>query len=59
MVASNRILGRTYEQMGRLEAIETNKRGLALEGNTELWAGLGHPYAVSGKKGDAQKAWII
>jgi tetratricopeptide (TPR) repeat protein len=45
-----------YEQKGRLpEAIETNKRGLALEGNTELWAGLGHAYAVSGNKADAQK----
>ncbi|MEA2258056.1 MAG: hypothetical protein QOJ51_881, partial [Acidobacteriaceae bacterium] len=49
-------LGRAYEQKGRLpEAIETFKRGLALEGNTELWAGLGHAYAVSGKKADAQK----
>jgi tetratricopeptide (TPR) repeat protein len=45
-----------YEQKGRLpEAIETNKSGLALEGNTELWAGLGHAYAVSGNKADAQK----
>jgi hypothetical protein len=26
-----------------------------LEGNTELWAGLGHAYAVSGKKDEAQK----
>lgn len=49
-------LGRAYEQKGRLpEAIETNKRGLALEGNTELWAGLGHAYAASGNKADAQK----
>jgi TolB-like protein/predicted Ser/Thr protein kinase len=49
-------LGRAYEQKGRLpEAIETFKRGLALEGNTELWAGLGHAYAVSGKKTDAEK----
>jgi tetratricopeptide (TPR) repeat protein len=49
-------LGRAYEQKGRLpEAIETNKRGLALEGNTELWAGLGHAYAVSGNKANAQK----
>ena len=36
------------------EAIETNKRRHALEGNTELWAGLGHAYAVSGKKDEAQ-----
>jgi tetratricopeptide (TPR) repeat protein len=49
-------LGRAYEQKGRLpKAIETNKRGLALEGNTALWAGLGHAYAVSGKKSDTQK----
>ncbi len=49
-------LGRAYEQKGRLsEAIETFKRGLALEGNTELWSGLGHAYAVSGNKADAQK----
>jgi TolB-like protein/Flp pilus assembly protein TadD len=49
-------LGRAYEAKGRYpEAIETNKRGLALEGNTELWAGLGHAYAVSGKKDEAQK----
>jgi eukaryotic-like serine/threonine-protein kinase len=49
-------LGRAYEAKGRFpEAIETNKRGLALEGNTELWAGLGHAYAVSGNKAKAQK----
>jgi len=49
-------LGRAYEQKGMLpEAIETFKRGLALEDNTELWAGLGHAYAVSGKRADAQK----
>jgi predicted Zn-dependent protease len=28
---------------------------LALEGNTELWSGLGHAYAASGKGADAQK----
>jgi serine/threonine protein kinase len=47
-------LGRAYEQKGRFsEAIETFKRGLALEGNTELWAGLGHTYAVSGDRAEA------
>jgi eukaryotic-like serine/threonine-protein kinase len=49
-------LGRAYEQKGRLsEAVETFKRGLVLEGNTELWSGLGHAYAVSGNRADAQK----
>jgi TolB-like protein/Tfp pilus assembly protein PilF len=49
-------LGRAYEQKGRMtEAIETFQRGLALDGNTELWAGLGHAYAVSGKRAEAQK----
>jgi eukaryotic-like serine/threonine-protein kinase len=50
-------LGRAYEQKGRLpEAIQTFKRGLELEDNTELWAGLGHAYAASGQRIDAQKA---
>ena len=49
-------LGRAYEQKGRLpEAVETFKRGLALEGNTELWSGLGHAYAVSGQRAETQK----
>jgi len=49
-------LGRAYEQKGRLpQAVETFKHGLALEGNTELWSGLGHAYAASGKMADAQK----
>ena len=49
-------LGRAYEQKGRFsEAVETFKRGLALEGNTELWSGLGHAYAASGNRADAQK----
>jgi tetratricopeptide (TPR) repeat protein len=44
------------EQKGRLpEAVETFKRGLALEGNTELWSGLGHAYAVSGQRADTQE----
>lgn len=29
--------------------------GSRSRGNTELWAGLGHAYAVSGNKADAQK----
>ena len=49
-------LGRAYEQKGRLpEAIEAFQRGLALEGNIELWSGLGHAYAVSGRRDEAQK----
>jgi tetratricopeptide (TPR) repeat protein len=49
-------LGRAYEQKGRLpEAIATFQRGLTLEGNTELWSGLGHAYAASGNKAEAQK----
>jgi tetratricopeptide (TPR) repeat protein len=41
-------LGRAYEQAGQLSlAIEAFQRGLELEGNTELWAGLGHAYARS------------
>jgi len=46
----------TNEQKGRLpEAIATFQRGLTLEGNTELWSGLGHAYAASGNKAEAQK----
>ena len=37
------------------EAIETFQRGLTLEDNTELWSGLGHAYAVSGRRDEAQK----
>jgi tetratricopeptide (TPR) repeat protein len=49
-------LGRPYEGKGRYdEAIETFQRGLKLDGNTELWAGLGHAYAASGNKIEAQK----
>ena len=49
-------LGRAYEQKEKLpEAVETFKHGLALEGNTELWSGLGHAYAALGKRADAQK----
>jgi serine/threonine protein kinase/Flp pilus assembly protein TadD len=49
-------LGRAYEAKGKLpEAIDTFKRGLALEDNTELWSGLGHAYATSGNKTEANK----
>ena len=49
-------LGRAYEQEGRLpEAIKTFQQGLALEDNIELWSGLGHSYAISGNRAEAQK----
>jgi serine/threonine-protein kinase len=49
-------LGRAYEQTGRFaDAIETFQRGLKLDGNIELWSGLGHAYAASGNKDEAQK----
>jgi tetratricopeptide (TPR) repeat protein len=49
-------LGRAYVQKRRLpEAIATFQQGLRLEGNTELWAGLGYAYAVSGQAGEAHK----
>lgn len=48
-------LGRAYAQKARWsEAIETFRRGLALEGNTELWSGLGYAYAASGHRAEAQ-----
>jgi len=49
-------LGRAYVQVGRTaEAIETFQRGLKLEGNTELWSGLGYAYAIAGNREEAQK----
>ena len=49
-------LGRALEQQKRyVEAIETFKKGLKLNGNVELWSGLGHAYAASGNKAEAQK----
>ena len=49
-------LGRAYEAKGNFtESIATFKRGLALEDNLELWAGLGHVYAVSGNRVETQK----
>jgi tetratricopeptide (TPR) repeat protein len=49
-------LGRAYEQKGRLpEAITEFKRALELDnGQTENWAGLGHAYALAGKRVEAQ-----
>ena len=50
-------LGRAYEAKGRLpEAIAEFQSALALEkDNTEIWSGLGHTYALSGNKSEAQK----
>jgi tetratricopeptide (TPR) repeat protein len=49
-------LGRAYEQKANPEeAVETFRKGLQLEDNTELWAGLGHALAVSGKREEALK----
>ncbi len=50
-------LGRSYEQKGMmLEAIAEFKLALGLDDQqSENWAGLGHAYAVSGKKAEAQK----
>jgi tetratricopeptide (TPR) repeat protein len=50
-------LGRADEQKGKLpQAIAEFQRGLALDPDqAESWAGLGHAYAVSGNKAEAQK----
>jgi len=49
-------LGRAYLQVGRTaEAIDAFQRGLKLEGNTELWSGLGYAYAIAGNREEAQK----
>ena len=49
-------LGRAYEQKGKLpEAIAEFQSALELDKNTEIWSGLGHAYAVSGKRAEAQK----
>jgi eukaryotic-like serine/threonine-protein kinase len=50
-------LGRAYEAKGRLpEAIAEFQKALALDNeNTEIWSGLGHAYAMSGNKSEAQK----
>ena len=48
---------RAYEQKGKLpEAIVEFQRAVELEpNNAETWSGLGHAYALSGKKAEAQK----
>jgi eukaryotic-like serine/threonine-protein kinase len=50
-------LGRTYEAKGKMvEAIAEFQRALALDNeNTEIWSGLGHAYAVSGNRKEAEK----
>jgi serine/threonine protein kinase/Tfp pilus assembly protein PilF len=50
-------LGRTYEAKGKMvEAIVEFQRALALDNeNTEIWSGLGHAYAVSGNRKEAEK----
>lgn len=50
-------LGRAYEQKGRLEeAIGQFQRGLELDKEqAEIWSGLGHAYALSGKTAEARK----
>ncbi len=50
-------LGRAYEQKGRLaEAIGEFQRALELDKEqAEIWSGLGHAFALSGKKAEAQK----
>jgi eukaryotic-like serine/threonine-protein kinase len=50
-------LGRTYEATGKMaESIAEFQRTLTLDNdNTEIWSGLGHAYALSGNKKEAQK----
>jgi eukaryotic-like serine/threonine-protein kinase len=50
-------LGRAFEQKGQMpQAIAAFQQALKLEkDNTEIWSGLGHAYAVSGNKAEAQK----
>jgi serine/threonine protein kinase/tetratricopeptide (TPR) repeat protein len=50
-------LGRAYEQMGRMpEAIAEFQSALELDkDNTEIWSGLGHAYALSRNRTEAQK----
>jgi tetratricopeptide (TPR) repeat protein len=50
-------LGRAYEQKGMLpEAIGEFQRAVELEkDNSETWSGLGHAYALSGNRTEAQK----
>ncbi|MBV8629540.1 MAG: protein kinase, partial [Silvibacterium sp.] len=49
-------LGRAYVQKGRFpEAIAALKQGISLGGTTEVWSSLGHAYALSGDRDEAQK----
>ena len=49
-------LGRAYVQKGGFaEAIAALKQGISLGGTTELWSSLGHAYALSGERDEAQK----
>ena len=50
-------LGRTYEAKGQMvEAIAEFQRALAIDSeNTEIWSGLGHAYALSGNRKEAEK----
>jgi eukaryotic-like serine/threonine-protein kinase len=50
-------LGRAYEAKGMLpEAIAEFKTALTIDNdNTEIWSGLGHAYALSRNKAEAQK----
>jgi serine/threonine-protein kinase len=49
-------LGRAYVQKGRFpEAIAALKQGISLGGTTEVWSSLGHAYALSGERDEAQK----
>jgi Flp pilus assembly protein TadD len=54
---THRFLGMAYEQQARYEeAIAEFQRGLALSGGeSEIAGALGHTYAVSGKKSEAEK----
>ena len=54
---SHYYLGQAYEQMSRYEeAIAEFKKAIPLsKGNPEATAALGHAYAVSGQKGEAQR----
>src|ERR1700761_2024975 len=51
-------LGRTYEAKGQMvEAIAEFQRALAIDNeNPEIWSGLGHAYALSGNRKEAEKA---
>jgi len=58
LLLAHDFLGRAFEQQGkRPEAIAEFQRARQLEGAVaELWAMLGHAYAVSGQGSEAQKA---